>query len=515
MIRHTVTIMPVGETFEYPEGTPILEILEDHGYSTPAPCGGRGVCGKCLVKAQGGLSPKSDTEAALAPDPSMRLACSALIAGDAVIYPVRKRSGCRMDRHEVNAGSEFCMAFDIGTTSIQASLVDRISARRYDICSFLNPQRRFGHDVISRIAACADEKAAAAMTSLLRQELSDVHREITSRFNIRPGAVREIVFSGNTTMIYLLIGLDVRGLGAFPYRASLLDFDPATVRKAVPGSHEKTVVRALPAASAFLGGDLVGGLAFLHHLGHDRSVFFIDIGTNGEMFLRDGEGGIYAASCAMGPALEGMNIECGMTADSGAVDHVCVTDGHVRFSVIDNAQPAGISGTGIVDLIAIMIRAGIVAPDGSFSTPGTAPFPNGISVDHGAKKIVLAPNVFVSQKDIRNVQLAKGASLAAAEMLLDEAKITADRIENVFIAGAFGEHLDLDNFAQLKFLPGFSSARWHFLGNTSLRAAEEYGMSQDFRALTARLRDSIKVVDLHDTFNDRFLRSLDFSPAQK
>ena len=121
----------------------------------------------------------------------------------------------------------------------------------------------------------------------------------------------------------------------------------------------------------------------------------------------------------------------------------------------------------------------------------------------------------MSQKDIRNVQLAKGASLAAAEILLGEAGISADSIEHVFIAGAFGEHLDLDNFRRLRFLPEFSSAQWHFLGNTSLRAAEEYGMSEGFRMLARELRDRITVVELHEKFNDRFLASLDFAQPGK
>ena len=129
------------------------------------------------------------------------------------------------------------------------------------------------------------------MTSLVRGEIAGIYRALAEQLSPREGAIREIVFSGNTTMIYLLLGLDPGSLGAYPYRAGVLDFDPVIDPAVLPGRNERTVLRAIPAASAFLGSDLVGGLAFVDHIGHARNVFFIDIGTNGEMFLRDGSGG--------------------------------------------------------------------------------------------------------------------------------------------------------------------------------------------------------------------------------
>ncbi len=507
---YTVTVLPAGDTISCSPDALLLDVLEDGGYPVSAPCGGRGRCGKCGIRAEGALSPVSRAEEELLHDRSLRLSCMARVQGDVVVDMPKDEAVLHLPSLELDRAAAYCIAVDIGTTVVKTSLVNTESRERFPLASFLNPQRRFGHDVISRIAAASDPASARKMSGLLRNELKRLVRAVMGRYSLSEKNISTMVFSGNTTMMYLLLGLDCAPLGAHPYRAAVLDFDDGM--KGLPvesGINPETELLALPAASAFLGGDLVGGLALVHEQGIRERAFFIDIGTNGEMFLLDARGDVFATSCAMGPALEGMNISCGMTAADGAVDHVRFDQGRFICSVIGQKEPVGISGTGLIDAIAVMLGLGVIDRDGSFS--GDQSSAAG-AYDPGARVIRLAERVSVSQKDIRQVQLAKGASLAAAQILVRESGMPAEDIKDVFIAGAFGEHLDLDNFRLLSFLPAFPEARWHFLGNTSLAAAEAYCCDDAFRRLARQLRDRIRIIELssRQDFNDLFLASLDF-----
>ena len=505
----TVTVLPAGDTIFCTPGALLLDVLEDGGYPASAPCGGRGLCGKCSIKAQGALSPVSRAEEQLLADRSLRLSCMVRVQGDVVVEMPKDEAFLHLPSRELDSGSPYCIAVDIGTTVVKTSLVNGDSRESFPLVSFLNPQRRFGHDVISRIAAASDSTSARKMSDLLHNDLTGLKRSVMGRYSLSEKSMRSMVFSGNTTMMYLLLGLDCAPLGVHPYRTEVLDFDDVMKDFSADSISPETGSLALPAASAFLGGDLVGGLALVHKRGTGERAFFIDIGTNGEMFLLDNKGDIFATSCAMGPALEGMNISCGMTAAEGAVDHVRFDQGRFICSVIGQKEPVGISGTGLIDAVAEMLGLGLISRDGSFSGDQSAA---GGAYDPGARVIRLAERVFISQKDIRQVQLAKGASLAAAKILLRESGMPAEDIEDVFIAGAFGEHLDLNNFRLLSFLPEFSDARWHFLGNTSLAAAAAYCCDDEFRLLTRHLRDRIMVIELssYQDFNDFFLACLDF-----
>jgi uncharacterized 2Fe-2S/4Fe-4S cluster protein (DUF4445 family) len=510
MKKCRVSLMPSRESLVCPEGTLVMDLLEDRGVVLSAPCGGRGVCGKCVVTIQGDLSPRTLQEDHL--PRSQRLACLTKIAGEAVITVAAAAAGPTFTIPDSCCQGELCLALDIGTTNIKASLVPLNDGKGWPLGSFLNPQRRFGHFVVSRLWAAADGSKARAMAQLLRGEIQSLLVEIGRAL---PGTrVNRMVFSANTVMTYLLLGLDCSALGRAPYSADHLDFDDAARAMARQQGWSDISVCCIPAASAFLGGDFVGGLTLLDLQGADRRVFFIDMGTNGEMFLRDSEGAVFGASCAMGPALEGMNISCGMAAHEGAIDHVTRDHDGISYSVIGHGAAVGICGTGIIDAIALMLRAGVINRDGSLSGAARAGAPalRGIELDRAAKTIGLTPRVFLSQKDIRAVQLAKGACLAAARMLLEHAGMTENDVRDVYIAGAFGDHLDLDNFRELSFVPDFPAARWHFIGNSSLHAAESMCADGRFAAVARRLRDSTRVVDLasHPRFNDLFMDSLNF-----
>jgi uncharacterized 2Fe-2S/4Fe-4S cluster protein (DUF4445 family) len=317
-------------------------------------------------------------------------------------------------------------------------------------------------------------------------------------------------------MLHLFFGLDVTSMGIYPYQAQRLDFHgfkPKDIdgHDIFPNAH----VLALPAASAFLGSDLIGGLALCQTDGFCRNTFFIDMGTNGEMFLINSSDQIVAASCAMGPALEGMNISCGMTADSGAITHIRLNQDILEYEMIPNGPPIGITGTALIDLFSILLETGHLTASGSFHPKiETRILPTPMRYEHTAKgrQINLWGNMVLTQADTRNVQLAKGASLAAARILLRETDCPPDDIEHVVVAGAFGQNIVQDNFRRLKFIPDFPSAQYHFLGNTSLKAAERACLDKNFITKAYLLRDRIQEVDLarHPDFEREFIAALNF-----
>ncbi len=505
-----LTVMPSNRSENFPVGTLLSDALSDMGFDLQMPCGGKGICRRCVVRAQGGLSPRSDREMLLNLPDNQRLACQARITGDSTVEIDATERNQYTPATSLHRGTAFGVAVDIGTTTIQVSLVEIPGGAAQTTASFYNPQRRFGHDVISRIAAAGSRENFEKLVTLLRASIVHAVRNAIDTF--APGSMPEkIVFSGNTVMTSFLFGIPVTPLGVFPYRAHTLDFSGLTLPDLALNA--STDIRAFPSAAAFLGGDFVGGVSLLLKQGFCRNSFFIDIGTNGEMCVIDSAGRLYAASCAMGPALEGMNISRGMTASEGAIIHCRIEHGHLVYEIMGDTEPRGISGTGLIDLLSILISEGIVARDGRIvKNEGFERGSLRVAAADGKKSAFVANDIFISQQDIRSVQLAKGASLSAAGILLEEAQCRSEDIGQVIIAGAFGENLAIEHFQNLKFLPDFRNAEYRFIGNSSLKAAERACVDPSFIASASDLRKRISIIELsaRPDFNDRFVSALTF-----
>jgi uncharacterized 2Fe-2S/4Fe-4S cluster protein (DUF4445 family) len=483
----------------------LTEALLDMGIALKTPCGGKGICNKCKVIVEG--------------ESAAVLACRTRITRDLTVHAEQREIDRDIHIPHVRPDDHISVAVDIGTTSVRISLVDTSRKASFEIASFLNPQQRFGHDVISRIAAGRDPSKLQSLQNLIRKAINIRLDNVLNAIELPAGMIEEIVFSGNTTMLYLLFGLEVEPLGRYPYTILTKDFKGILAEEIGLDCIGSARVLSLPVLSAFIGADLVGGLTLCHDLGITRNAFFIDLGTNGELFLLDGKGDPYTTSCAMGPALEGMNITWGMTADTGAITHIYAEKGGLRYHMIGQGKPVGITGTALVDLIAILLDNGIIAPHGAFShNVEKYNLLNPLSLNHNgeSKRLKLWGDIRLTQKDIRNVQLAKAASLSAARFLLEAAEFDPGDVEHVFIAGAFGENLDLNYFSRLGFIPYFPNATYEFLGNTSLKAAQKACIDPDFLKRAVTLRDKTKEVVLSalPRFQDVFIQSLDF-PASK
>ncbi len=512
----SVRIIPGDQTGNFPEGTLLLDALLEMGIIMKTPCGGKGICGKCRTHVEGVLSDKTDAEIkAIGNKPGIRLACQTKLSGDVSVSIHESQYTGPKTYPAVNQKNHYAIAVDVGTTSVRLALVDVSHGMEYHLDHFLNPQRRFGHDVISRIAAAKDPESRKSMTRMICQGIFTAIKRALQSMNLPDFCIEKIVFSGNTTMMYLLFGLDVSGLGRYPFTAKHLDFHDA-----VPGEDNNLLfsharISAIPAVSAFLGGDFLGGLTLCHQKEFSENTFFIDLGTNGEMFLICAPEEIYAASCAMGPALEGMNISCGMTADEGAVTHVRLDLEELVFSMIGQGPPTGLTGTALIDLTALFLSEGLISKNGAIVADlNQRHLPAPARLEHGktSKQIHLWNDIVVSQKDIRNLQLAKAACLSSARLLLQKAGCKAEDVRHVLIAGAFGAHLDLDHFRQLGFLPDFSRATWRDLGNTSLQAAAAACVTGQFVREAENLRKRVTEVELarNPTFTHEFISALNF-----
>ena len=503
-IHHTITFYPSGEKHTIPEGTLLADALSESGVVINTPCGGKGTCGKCKIRVE------ELSEAVLA--------CRTVITSDLKIHTDLQEQWSVPFLPAIQADTRLAVAIDIGTTTVKISLVDISNRATYEIDTFFNPQQRFGHDVISRIAAAHEASGQLCLQDLIRKTLSSRLARAFKSTGLSTERVERIVVAGNTTMLYLLFGIDVITLGKYPYTAPVRDF--VSMKANLIGFEDFTSARVstIPVLSAFIGADLIGGLTLCHDMGISSNVLFLDLGTNGELFFLNREGASYATSCAMGPALEGMNISWGMAAYEGAITHVRKEPDGLAFDMIGNGEPVGITGTALIDLIAILLDKGIITPEGSLIGPSLSD--NGLSrpeKTRDTKRISLWGKMELTQKDIRNVQLAKAASLAASQLLLEAAGCDAADVEHVFIAGSLGEHLDYSNFKKLGFLPHFQHARHTVLGNTSLKAAVAACLDPNFFNRATFLRNKTKEVVLSKIprFQKVFIDSINFPREQE
>lgn len=485
-----LTLVPSGRSQSFPRGTLLADALMDMGIRLKTPCGGQGTCGKCEVQIEGTVTHSSPDS-----DPVHKkgkcFACRTFLYENVDVRFQEETQQTGYVYPKLSGDDIAGLAVDIGTTSVKIAFVGK-AGEVYVVDNFLNPQHRYGDDVISRIAAADDKVIHQHLTGLIRQSIKASINFTLKKMNVPQESVRNVVFSGNTTMLYLLLGLEVASLGRFPYTASIHDFDNLAFDFGLTPSAKTSV---LPVQGAFLGADLIGGLAVCSSLGYQEKTFFIDLGTNGELFLINPRGEIFAASCAMGPALEGMNISCGMTADDGAITHVRDENGTLVYEMLGQGKPAGLCGTALIDMVSIFLKRGIIDSSGLINAI-SLPYPALVSERIGQKSIELWDNIRITQRDVRQMQLAKGASLAASRRLLDVSGCPAEDIKQVIIAGALGEYLNLENFRHLGFIPDFPEANFIYLGNTSLMAAASLCVNDDFINAARTLRDRIHEVAL-------------------
>ncbi len=522
-IMPRIFIPELNKTLICPPGARLLEVLADAGIALEAPCGGRGVCGKCKVRVVSGGKAEDRLACALRPTRDLILELPDGETGHRFLTAGRTPEFVPADAEPGTYG----LAVDIGTTTLAAVLVDLANGEERGTRSSLNPQKRHGLDVLSRIAY-ARQHGPEGVHTLQREivgALTEMGLSLCAGLGVAPRSVRAVAASANTTMLHLLLGVDPSPMGVAPFAPAFAE--SRTVRAPEIGlPFEEASLFTLPSVSAFVGADVVAGAWACGMARRPGNALFIDIGTNGEIVLSCG-GQLTACSCAAGPALEGMNIRCGMRAAEGVIEKVSISrGGSVRLSVVGNVSPSGICGSGILSALHELLRVGLVQSDGCMLRKSDLepddPLRGLCRTEDGQAAVVLAPvepapagrtlPVVVTQKDVRQVQLAKGAILSGVLALLRRAGIGAADLDRVFVAGQFGAHLPVAGLTACGILPDLPADRVEYVGNTSLSGARAALLAPSVRDEMNRLAGEIGYTDLAATegYDRLFLECLEF-----
>lgn len=395
------------------------------------------------------------------------------------------------------AEQNFGIAIDLGTTTLVAELVNLNTGKTLDAATALNAQIPFGADVLSRITAVfQDPKKSGALRAAVLLALNTMIEGMLKKRRIATRHVYEVVVAGNTAMNHLFLGAPVKTLAVSPYHAVFSSLPPISASEAglLMNPHGKVFIA--PNIKSFVGGDIAAGLVAVDLVHQPGNYLFIDLGTNGEIVLKKGRQ-FMATSTAAGPAFEGMNISCGMLAVPGAVYKAEFRRG-LRVMTIGSAAARGVCGTGLIDLIAIFLDRGLLSPQGH--------------IQNREKEIRAGQNVVLLQKDIREVQLAAAAIKTGIRLLLGLHKLTVAELDGIYVAGAFGNYLNIDNSMRLGLLPRLDKKKILFVGNSSLAGAKALLVSRQERARCERLVQTIKHVSLATdaTFQKTFIEALEF-----
>lgn len=507
----TVNLDPSGTTFRVPGGTMLSDALRERFPDILFPCGGLGLCGRCRMDLVDGSSA------------SNVLACRTVVDRDlnVVMPPDLTRDPLTTEvlrSYEPAIHDPAGLAVDLGTTTISLSIISLATGDLLARGSASNPQAAFGADVISRIYYAGS--GPGNLQALKNAAIGGIRRileKLLPEMSLNPERIGEAVIAGNTCMEHLVAGVDPAPLGVQPYRPAFEGGIVAGADVVDLGIRPGAKIYIPPVISGFLGADISAGLLACGLRDRKENVLFIDVGTNGEIVLKSGDRFI-AASAAAGPAFEGVGIAHGMRAGVGAIERVEVAGG-LRVEVIGGGDPEGLCGTGIISAAAALRRSGMMNPSGLLLLPDE--WPAGVRAEavdtyfekDGIRGIRLAGDVTVDQKDIRTLQLAKSAIGSAVDLLLDEAGLAADDVEEVLVAGAFGRRLDGRDAAIAGLVPSDLTDRFAFVGNTSRQGAEILLRDHGSREWLAEYCDGrIEVVELqgHAAFEETFIRNLGF-----
>lgn len=549
------SVSGIVNTYESDNGVNLYRFLAGLNL-IDAPCGGAGLCGKCKVKILSPNTALQETEKRFFTEKEIaagwRLAClhsveeniilelppeevvSEIISNGYLRDFVRKpRISKRIDQNGdtlVMAGHEMIgreqgdtrdrlwgLAIDIGTTTVVASLIELSSGQELTSVSCLNGQKTFGQDVITRINYAMTNPNGTLIQQKtilhdLRKSINGIFAQFSRDYSISAKDIYDITVGANTTMIHLLAGIDPSPMGRSPY---LPAFNGSLVLRGaedlqLPVS-DHCFVYCLPAVSAFVGGDITAGVLACGIHQDARNILFIDIGTNGEMVLSK-SGKLCACSCAAGPALEGMNISCGVRAAKGAVEDVRLRgiggDIAVEVSVIGEVKPTGLCGSGLLAAVAELIGMGILHKSGRLLEH---PLVEKVA---GKKRFIIdrENEIYLTQQDIRQVQLAKGAILSGIRTMMKTAGIDFSEIDQVMVAGQFGAHLKVESLTGAGLIPRELEKVITYVGNTSMSGAYLCLLSTEERESVEKLANEISYIELShlDGFDSVFVKAMEF-----
>jgi len=452
--RVRIRLEPLAVVVEVPRGALLSSSLPQHGVEFP--CGGSSLCGGCGVRVLVGSLPVTDQDRlAFSADElssGWRLACQAQPWMSLVLE-------CRQWQMDVLADNSALagagktglgIAVDLGTTTIAAQMIDMATGSVLGVGSDLNPQARFGSDVMSRVRAAL---AGADLTSGVRLLLGQMIAKLAGG---RDQEIAEVVLVGNTVMHHLFAGLDLEPLSHVPFHSPHLGEQCFTAQDLNWPLSPACRIRFLRCLGGFVGSDILAGILAVRMSGADGLMALVDLGTNGEIAIGNRQG-VLCASTAAGPAFEAASIRMGMRAAAGAISRVSLSHGEMRATVIGDVEARGICGSGLVDAVAAGLKFGAILTSGRIA--------------NRTKFFRVAEPVVLFQADIRELQLAKAAIASGFKLLLKRLRANAGDLQGIYLAGAFGNYIQIESALGIGLIeaPG---GIVHAAGNTALRGAK-------------------------------------------
>ena len=566
----------IGTRIHVSPGSNLLDVLQSHNFEIYAPCGGEGTCGKCLVGIRDRrqadqsqvtscrytvdsdidiyLPDTAETEVLvsqyerlreLSPEPGVRVATGyAATADDDTATEDETATGTR-PATEAGAPSTLSLhpatpigaAIDLGTTTIVAHLADLRNGSLIGTRTARNPQTAFGADVIARIHHCMTvENGLGTLRSLVNGTIRRLISESAEGHGLRASDVVRVTVAGNATMLHILLGEHPESLAFAPFKHVFTGRKKLRAAGLGLGVHPGAKVHILPSFSAYVGADVVAGLAALDPEATPENYLFVDVGTNGEIALVTPDR-ILCCATAAGPAFEGANLSCGMEAAAGAISRY---RGPGDFQTIANMPPVGICGSGLVDIVASLLRRGVIRKDGFMAEPAvivpavkSAESESGVGSESGIEPGSgirpsqgfaaqseprsgsawgMDPNILLTPGDVREVQLAKSAIAAGVALLLRHTEIGLADIGAVYLAGGLGNYLQPRSAVEIGLFPRDLEGRIIPVGNTSASGALLALKSEQFGACLDEILSRMELFELaaHPEFPDAFAANMAF-----
>ena len=525
-----VIFEPSGLHTDVAPGTTLHVAAAEAGVALVAPCGGMGRCGSCRVRISGAVRPPDGSELdalGAAARSGTRLACRARVAGPGKVVvevvesagAVRAQISSVLPAASVEPPEErgvvtppgvaaLGAAVDLGTTTIAVRLHDLSDGRVLGEIAGLNPQAAWGHDVLSRVSR-ALEGDGRALRNAATREIEDLVLALTEAPSAGDGRLSELVVVGNPAMTRLFSGCDVSMLAD---ASSPGVHRPARVTDTITSElHALGRARVIvgPEVSAFIGADTVAALLATGLDGRDEDTLLVDLGTNGEVVLASG-GELFAASAAAGPAFEAYGLASGMRAEPGAIETVWLDGDVLGLRTVGEERPRGLCGSGLVDLLAVLLDTGALDASGRLQPEG--PLARRVVETAAGRVFEVASDVLLTQQDVRQAQLAKAAVQAAIATVLDEAGRAADGVAEILVAGGFGSHLRPSSLAAIGVIPPAWAERVTLAGNAALAGASAMLLSSEARGEADLLAARVRTVVLagRPDFRERFVAALGF-----
>ena len=458
MIRHTIILQPLGKNLKVNDQTPLIDLL--HEFGVEFPCGGKGTCGKCKVRLLEGEIEVNEVHRQkmeqLGLSEEWRLACYSSCASNITLEIEQFNHLILADETEFDfcPREGFGVAVDLGTTTLVTQLVDLKTARIIAVETMVNPQVRFGSDLISRVQACLDGHALE-LTQMIRLAISMMIRQMLKKHDVQ---IQKVVLVGNTVMQLIFSDCDVSPLSAYPFKTTNLGIKSFSSSELDWNFSVSESILFYPSVGSFVGSDILAGIVATGLHQKTEYTALIDLGTNGEIVIGNRDR-IVCASTAAGPAFEGANISMGMRAVTGAISSLKLENDQITANVIGNASPKGICGSALIDAVAIFRKLELIGIFGEINSED--------------EFISLSGKVRLTQKDINEFQLAKAAIAAGLTILAGNLSITLTDIRELYIAGGFGNYINIEHVVETGMIE-LPDEKIHKRGNTALIGAKMF-----------------------------------------